>query len=57
MALVRASDGARIELRDRAPSWIAWVDSEEVAHSVRRDGRFTYERIKLRTLGPVLPMQ
>jgi hypothetical protein len=57
MALVRASDGARIELRDRAPSWIAWVDSEEVAHLVRRDGRFTYERIKLRTLGPVLPMQ
>lgn len=57
MVLVRASDGARIELRDRAPQWISWVDSEEVAHSVRPGGRFTYERIKLRTLGPVLPMQ
>lgn len=57
MVLVRASDGARIELRDRRPDVIAWVDADELAHSVRRDGRFTYERIKMRTLGPVLPME
>jgi hypothetical protein len=57
MVLVRTSDGARIELRDRRPEIIAWIDSEEVAYSVRIDGHFTYERVKLRTLGPILPMQ